>query len=210
MKNISILLSTTTGKKEFELPKLPYERHELEPYMSKETIDFHYEKHLNAYITNTNTMIKGTEFEDSSLEDIVKKSEGGLFNNSAQASNHNLFFMQFQPNNPAKEEPDGKIKELIDKTFGSFSKFKEEFKKAGVTLFGSGWVWLILNDKEELEILQTSNANTPIREGRFPILNLDVWEHSYYIDTRNDRGAYIENFWKIINWDFVNQTIASK
>ncbi|PXX98974.1 superoxide dismutase [Marinifilum breve] len=186
---------------EHKLPTLSYELGELEPYISKNTLEFHYGKHHQAYITNLNNLIKGTAFEDASMEDIVKHSEGGIFNNGAQVYNHTFYFEAFKPNGSA--EPNGKLKEAIEDTFGSFDNFKAEFSKAGATLFGSGWVWLVVDTGGKLSIMKTKNAGNPLRDGFKPILTMDVWEHAYYLDTQNARPKYIENFWNIINWELV-------
>ncbi|WP_321517025.1 superoxide dismutase [Marinifilum fragile] len=188
---------------EHKLPALPYELGELEPYISKKTLEFHYGKHHQAYITNLNNLIKGTAFEDASLEDIVKHSEGGIFNNGAQVYNHTFYFEAFKPN--AIAEPNGKLKAAIEASFGSFDNFKAEFSKAGATLFGSGWVWLVVDTAGKLAIVKTKNAGNPLRDGFTPILTMDVWEHAYYLDTQNARPKYIENFWNIINWELVEK-----
>ena len=155
-----------------------------------------------------NNLIAGTEFEKMCLEGIVIKSEGGIFNNAAQTYNHIFYFETFQPHNAAKVAPTGKIKELIDKSFGNFDAFKEAFAKAATTLFGSGWGWLVVDKDGKLEIMQTSNADTPLKHGKKPILTIDVWEHAYYLDTQIARPKYIENYCNIINWDVVNKRLA--
>ncbi|MCY1633042.1 MULTISPECIES: superoxide dismutase [Marinifilum] len=188
---------------EHKLPTLSYELGELEPYISKNTLEFHYGKHHQAYITNLNNLIKGTAFEDASMEDIVKHSEGGIFNNGAQVYNHTFYFEAFKPNGSV--EPNGKLKEAIEVSFGSFDNFKAEFSKAGATLFGSGWVWLVVDTAGKLAIMKTKNAGNPLRDGFKPILTMDVWEHAYYLDTQNARPKYIENFWNIINWELVEK-----
>ncbi|WP_282125374.1 superoxide dismutase [Marinifilum flexuosum] len=188
---------------EHKLPTLSYELGELEPYISKKTLEFHYGKHHQAYITNLNNLIKGTAFEDASMEDIVKHSEGGIFNNGAQVYNHTFYFEAFKPNGSV--EPNGKLKEAIEVSFGSFDNFKAEFSKAGATLFGSGWVWLVVDTAGKLAIMKTKNAGNPLRDGFKPILTMDVWEHAYYLDTQNARPKYIENFWNIINWELVEK-----
>lgn len=188
---------------EHKLPTLSYELGELEPYISKNTLEFHYGKHHQAYITNLNNLIKGTAFEDASMEDIVKHSEGGIFNNGAQVYNHTFYFEAFKPNGSV--EPNGKLKEAIEVSFGSFDNFKAEFSKAGATLFGSGWVWLVVDTAGKLAIMKTKNAGNPLRDGFKPILTMDVWEHAYYLDIQNARPKYIENFWNIINWELVEK-----
>ena len=185
----------------FELPKLPYDKSALEPHISKETLEYHHGKHHNAYVNNLNKMIKGTEFEGLSLEEIVKKSDGGIFNNAAQIWNHTFYFNGFSPDGGGK--PKGKLAEMIDERFGSFDKFVQEFNDLGASTFGSGWVWLVQNKAGNLELVNTFNAGNPLTDGYTPLLTCDVWEHAYYVDTRNDRGAYLKNFWNIVNWDFV-------
>lgn len=185
----------------FELPKLPYALNALEPHISKNTLEFHYGKHHQAYVNKLNGLIPGTEFENASLEDIVKKSEGGIFNNGAQIWNHTFYFMQFSPNGGG--EPQGKLAEAINQKFGSFENFKTEFNNASATLFGSGWAWLAKNADGTLEIVKESNAGNPLRNGLTPILTIDVWEHAYYLDYQNKRPDYIESFWKLIDWNVV-------
>lgn len=185
----------------FSLPKLPYAVDALEPYISEKTFEFHYGKHHQAYVNNLNKLVVGTEFENASLEDIVLKSDGGIFNNAAQVWNHTFYFMQFAGD--GCNEPKDKLKDAIDAKFGSFEAFKEVFSKAAATLFGSGWAWLVKNEAGELEIVQTSNAANPITEGKKPILTCDVWEHAYYIDKKNARPKYIEDFWKIMDWKVI-------
>lgn len=204
----SNIVNAKGDDKKFKLTPLPYAENALAPYISEKTIQYHYGKHLLGYITNTNNLKAGTEFDNMSLEDIVKKSSGGLFNNAAQAFNHIFYFEALQPHNASKMAPVGKTKELIDKNFGSFEAFKEKFTQAGSTLFGSGWVWLIVDKDGKLEIQQAANADTPIKDGKKPILTMDVWEHAYYLDTQNARPKYIENFWNIVNWDAVEKRIG--
>ncbi|HPR33145.1 MAG TPA: superoxide dismutase [Prolixibacteraceae bacterium] len=185
----------------FELPKLPYGPDALEPFISRKTLEFHHGKHHQAYVNNLNNLIAGTEFEHASLEEIVKKSTGGIFNNGAQVWNHTFYFEQFNPN--GCDEPRGELKDAIEKDFGSFESFKEQFSKAAATLFGSGWAWLVVSSDGKLEIVQTSNAGNPLTENKKPILTCDVWEHAYYIDKQNLRPKYIEDFWKIIDWKII-------
>lgn len=185
----------------FELPKLPYELAALEPHISEETLAFHYGKHHQAYVNNLNKLVVGTEHEGKTLEDIIKTADGGIFNNAAQIWNHTFYFNGFKPEGGG--EPRGPLADKINATFGSFTDFKEQFTKAAATLFGSGWAWLVKNNKGELEIVTTTNAGNPLTDGKTPLLTCDVWEHAYYIDVRNARPKYIENFWEIINWDFV-------
>ncbi|MCG6186664.1 superoxide dismutase [Maribellus maritimus] len=190
----------------FELPKLPYANDALEPFISEKTIEFHYGKHHQAYVNNVNNLVTGTEFENKSLEEIIKKAEGGIFNNGAQVWNHTFYFMQFSPE--GCKEPKDDLKAAIEAKFGSVENFTAEFSKAAATLFGSGWAWLVKGNGGELEILQTSNAGNPIRDGKKPILTCDVWEHAYYIDKKNLRPKYIEDFWKILDWKVISERFA--
>jgi superoxide dismutase, Fe-Mn family len=185
----------------FELPKLPYAPDALAPFISQETIDFHYGKHHQTYVTNLNGLIPGTEFENADLETIVRKAEGAIYNNAAQVWNHTFYFETFS--NEGRRVPVGPLEEEIDKTFGSFELFKDQFSKAALTLFGSGWAWLVKKDDRSLQIVQESNAGNPMKKGLQPILTCDVWEHAYYIDYRNRRADYIKFFWEIIDWDKV-------
>ncbi|ROL58150.1 superoxide dismutase [Bacteroidetes/Chlorobi group bacterium ChocPot_Mid] len=184
----------------FTLPELPFAKDSLKGIISEEAFDYHHGKHHAAYVNNLNNLIKGTDFEAMKLEEIIKKSEGGLFNNAAQHFNHDFFWKCLSPNGGGA--PSGKIGEEIIAAFGSFEQFKEQFSKAATTLFGSGWAWLAKNQDNKLEILQLSNAGTPMTLDKKPILTLDVWEHAYYIDYRNARPTFIEKFWDIVNWDF--------
>jgi Fe-Mn family superoxide dismutase len=186
----------------FKLPALPYAQDALEPYISRQTLEFHYGKHHQAYVTNVNNLIVGTEFEDATLEAIIKKAEGGIFNNAAQVFNHTFYFDQFSPK--PKEVPEGRLKAAIDVTFGSLDAFKEAFNKAATTLFGSGWAWLVKTADGKLAIVQTSNAGNPLRDGSTPLLTCDVWEHAYYLDKQNLRAAYIADFWKVLDWKIVD------
>lgn len=186
-----------------EMPKLPYQEDSLQPVISKETIEYHYGKHLQAYVNNLNTLIAGTEFEDKNLEEIIKTApEGGIFNNAGQVLNHMLYFLQFTPEQK-QTEPSGKLKEAIEKTFGSFEDFKKEFSATALGLFGSGWAWLSEDNEGKLYITKEANASIPLREGRKPLLCFDVWEHAYYIDYRNKRADYINGLWKIIDWKVI-------
>ncbi len=182
------------------LPDLPFAPDSLAPWMSAETFSFHHGKHHNAYVTNLNKLIEGTEFAASSLEDIVKKSEGGLFNNAAQHFNHSFFWNCLSPSGGA---PSGDLASKIDAKFGSFDAFQAEFTKAAATQFGSGWAWLVQKSDGSLAITATANAGCPVRDGDTPLLVVDVWEHAYYIDHRNARPAYLEGFWGHVNWEFV-------
>jgi Fe-Mn family superoxide dismutase len=185
----------------FTLPPLPYAIDALEPYISAKTLEFHHGKHHQAYVTNVNNLIVGTEFENANLETIIKKAEGGIFNNGAQVYNHTFYFEQFSPK--AATEPSGALKAAIEKSFGSFDAFKEAFSKAAATLFGSGWAWLVKDATGALSIVQTSNAGCPLRDGLTPLMTCDVWEHAYYLDKQNLRPKYIEDFWKILDWKVV-------
>lgn len=191
----------------FELPALPYAKDALAPHISAETIEYHYGKHHQTYVTNLNNLVPGTEFEGLSLEEIVKKSTGGIFNNAAQVWNHTFYWNGLSPNGGG--EPTGALADAINATFGSFEKFKEEFSKCAVTTFGSGWAWLVKNADGSLALVSTSNAGCPLTAGQTPILTCDVWEHAYYIDFRNLRPKYLEAFWALVNWDFANANFAA-
>ncbi|NGP52306.1 superoxide dismutase [Fe] [Thioalkalivibrio sp. XN8] len=183
------------------LPDLPYAMDALEPHISKETLEYHYGKHHKTYVDKLNPLIEGTEWADKSLEDIVRGSTGGVFNNAAQVWNHTFYWHCLAPNGGG--EPTGKLAEAINAAFGSFAAFKEQFSDKSVTLFGSGWAWLVKQPDGKLAIVQTSNAETPITGDSKPLLTCDVWEHAYYIDYRNARPKYLEAFWQLVNWDFV-------
>ena len=187
----------------YELIKLPYEANTLEPVISKETIGFHHGKHLNAYVNNLNGLIEGTKYEEMPLEEIVKTADGGVFNNACQILNHNLYFTQFRAPK-ADNKPMKKIGELIEKQFGSFDAFKEEFTKKGTTLFGSGWVWLSVDKDGKLQITQETNAGNPVQRGFRPLFTFDVWEHAYYIDYQNRRPDHLNALWQIVDWEVVN------
>jgi len=184
-----------------ELPKLPYALDALEPYISKRTLEYHYGKHHQAYVNNLNKLIPGTEFENKSLEDIIRKATGGMFNNGAQVWNHTFYWHCMKPRGGG--EPSGPFAVAIQKNFGAFGDFKEKFSTAAATLFGSGWAWLIKKSDGSLEIVQESNAGNPLKNGATPILTCDVWEHAYYLDKQNARPDYIADFWKLIDWDAV-------
>ncbi len=190
----------------FILPELPFDKDALQPHISAETLDYHYGKHHAAYVNNLNKLIEGTEFEGMPLDEIIKKSNGGIFNNSAQVFNHTFFWHCLSPDSGGT--PKGKIGEEINKAFGSFDEFKTKFSGAAATLFGAGWAWLVKNPDGSLEIVQKSNAGTPLTDGTKPILTLDVWEHAYYIDYRNARPKFIEHFWELINWDFAEKNLG--
>lgn len=191
----------------FELPALPYATDALEPHMSANTFSFHHAKHHNAYVVNLNKMIEGTDFADKSLEEIIKSSDGGVFNNAAQVWNHTFFWHSMKPQGGG--EPTGAIADKINADFGSYAEFKAAFAAAGATQFGSGWAWLVLSNGK-LEVRKTPNAETPLTEdGVTPLLTMDVWEHAYYLDFQNARPVYIETFLsELVNWDFVNQNFA--
>ena len=190
-----------------KLPELQFALDALQPYISKETLEFHYGKHHNAYVTNLNNLIPGTEFEDMQLEDIIKKAPaGGVFNNAAQVWNHSFYWNCLSPNGGG--EPTGKLMDAIEKSFGSFADFKEQFTKSAVTNFGSGWTWLVQNNDGSGEILNTSNAGTTLTSGKTALLTCDVWEHAYYVDYRNARPQYVEAFWNLVNWDFVDRNLG--
>ncbi len=186
----------------FELPKLPYALDALEPYISKKTLEFHYGKHHQAYVNNLNNLVKGTKFENAGLDTIVKESEGGIFNNGAQVWNHTFYFTAFSPQGAG--QPTGKLADTINKQFGTFTAFKDEFSKAAGSLFGSGWVWLVKDRDDTVKILQESNAGNPLRKGMLPILTCDVWEHAYYLDYQNKRPDYIQAFWNVIDWNIIS------
>jgi Fe-Mn family superoxide dismutase len=189
----------------FELPQLPYEMNALAPYIDQRTIEFHYGKHHKTYVDKLNGLVPGTEFENASLEDIIKKADGGIFNNGAQVWNHTFYWESLSPN--AGGQPTGKILDLLKDNFGSFDEFKDKFSTAAATLFGSGWAWLVKNAEGKLEIVQESNAGNPLRDGKTPILTCDVWEHAYYLDYQNKRPDYIEAFWKLVNWEKVAERL---
>jgi len=190
----------------FQLPALPYSKEALEPVISAKTIDFHYGKHHQAYVDNLNKLIPGTKHESQSLEEIIKTSEGGIFNNAAQVWNHTFYWESFKPGSNTK--PLIEIAELINRDFGSFDVFKEAFTNACLTLFGSGWVWLVLNKEGKLEITKEGNAATPLIRQQKALLTCDVWEHAYYLDYQNRRGDYVKAFWNLIDWEKINQRLV--
>jgi Fe-Mn family superoxide dismutase len=191
---------------EHTLPPLPYELNALEPHISKETLEYHYGKHHQTYVTNLNNLIKGTEYENASLEEIIKKSSGGIFNNAAQVWNHTFYWNGLKPNGGGT--PTGALADAIGAKWGSFDKFKEEFTKSGLSNFGSGWTWLVKKNDGSVDIVNTSNAATPLTTADKPLLTCDVWEHAYYIDYRNARAKYVESFWQLVNWDFAARNFA--
>ncbi len=184
----------------FTLPPLPYPLDALAPHISKETLEFHYGKHHQTYVTNLNNLIAGTEFESASLEDIVKKSSGGVFNNAAQVWNHTFYWNSLSPKGGGA--PTGALLDAINAKWGSVDAFKEAFNKSAAGNFGSGWTWLVKKSDGSVDIVNTSNAATPITTSDVPLLTCDVWEHAYYIDYRNARPKYLENFWNLVNWEF--------
>lgn len=190
-----------------ELPALPYAKDALAPHISEETLEYHYGKHHQTYVTKLNGLVSGTEFEGKSLEEIVRSSSGGIFNNAAQIWNHTFYWNCLSPNGGG--EPSGAIAEAVNSAYGSFEKFKEEFTNSAINNFGSSWTWLVKNADGSVAIVNTSNAATPlIEEGITPLLTVDLWEHAYYIDHRNARPAYMEAFWALVNWDFANANLG--
>lgn len=185
----------------YSQPELPYASDALEPVISKETIEYHYGKHEKAYIDNLNRLIKGSQYEDMELEEIIRNSDGALFNNASQAWNHIFYFFSFAPNTGG--EPSGELRKAIDRDFGSFDNFKKAFEDSGASLFGSGWVWLSTDEKGKLFITQGPNAQNPLKDGLTPLLTFDVWEHAYYIDYKNKRADYLHRLWDIVDWDVV-------
>jgi Fe-Mn family superoxide dismutase len=189
-----------------QLPPLPYAKDALSPHLSPETLEFHYGKHHAGYVTKLNGLLEGTPMAEKSLEEIVKTSNGAIFNNAAQIWNHTFYWNSLSPQGGG--EPKGAIADLINKNFGSFAAFKEKFTAAAVGQFGSGWAWLVKNKDGSLSIEQTGNAETPLTKGQTPLLTCDVWEHAYYIDYRNARPDYVNAFWKLVNWDFANKNLG--
>lgn len=194
----------------FELPKLPYQNDALEPHVSKKTVEFHHGKHHAAYVKNLNALIVNTQFEKMSLEEIVKNSDGAVFNNAAQVWNHTFYWNCLSPADKAKTKPSGKLMKAIERDFGGFDDFKESFTKQSVSLFGSGWTWLVSDEKGSLSIVRTENAKNPLAlEHVSPLMCCDVWEHAYYLDYQNLRPDYLNGFWHVINWDFVEKNYSS-
>ncbi|ANB54555.1 MULTISPECIES: superoxide dismutase [Fe] [Aeromonas] len=192
----------------FELPALPYAINALEPHISQETLEYHHGKHHNTYVVNLNNLVPGTEFEGKSLEEIIKTSNGGIFNNAAQIWNHTFYWHCLSPNGGG--EPTGALAEAINKAFGSFAEFKDAFTKSAIGNFGSSWTWLVKKADGSLAIVNTSNAGCPLTEaGTTPLLTVDLWEHAYYIDFRNLRPKYMETFWALVNWEFVTKNLAA-
>lgn len=197
----------------FSLPDLPYASNALEPHISEKTFSFHHGKHHNTYVVNLNKLIEGTEFENASLEDIIQATAGkadkaGIFNNAAQVWNHTFYWHSMSPNGGGA--PGGELADKINAAFGGLDGFKEAFKNAGATQFGSGWAWLVLNADGSLEVTKTPNAETPLTKGQTPLLTMDVWEHAYYLDFQNARPNYIDAFLdNLINWEFAAKNLAN-
>jgi superoxide dismutase, Fe-Mn family len=197
-------LSMATTHSAIALPELPYARNALEPHMSRETLDYHYGKHHKAYVDKVNSLVKGTDFEGASLEELVMQSSGPLFNNAAQVWNHNFFWKCLSPK---RQQPAKDLSTALDK-LGGLESFQSQFDTAASNLFGSGWTWLIKDSAGALKIVTTPDANNPLRDGQVALLTCDMWEHAYYIDHRNDRGAYLKDFWPLVNWDFVSANLG--
>ncbi|RUO37212.1 superoxide dismutase [Fe] [Aliidiomarina shirensis] len=191
----------------FELPALPYEKNALEPHISAETLEYHYGKHHQTYVDKLNGLVEGSEFAGKSLEEIVKTSSGGVFNNAAQIWNHTFYWHCLSPNGGG--EPTGALAEAINKKWGSFEKFKEAFTTSAVNNFGSSWTWLVKTKDGGVDIVNTSNAETPVTDESYvPVLTVDLWEHAYYIDYRNARPKYMEAFWSLVNWEFASKNFG--
>lgn len=190
----------------FTLPELPYAMDALSPHISKETLEYHYGKHHQAYVTNLNKLIVDSDFATMTLEQVIKKSSGGIFNNAAQVWNHTFYWHCLSPNGGS--EPTGKLADAIQLAFGSFAAFQEQFTQTAITTFGSGWAWLVQDEQGHLKIISTSNAATPMTQGLTALLTCDVWEHAYYIDYRNARPTYLNAFWQLVNWDFVASNLS--
>lgn len=191
----------------FELPALPYAKDALAPHISEETLEFHYGKHHNTYVVKLNGLVEGTDLENKTLEEIIMSSEGGVFNNAAQIWNHTFYWHCLSPNGGG--EPTGALADAINSTFGSFADFKAKFTEMAINNFGSSWTWLVKNSDGSLEIVNTSNAGTPMTNGQTAIMTVDLWEHAYYIDYRNARPNYMEAFWALVNWDFAAENFAA-
>ncbi len=186
-----------------QLPELPYSLDALEPHISKETLSYHHGKHHAGYVKKLNTAVENSEFSNKTLEQIIATAQGNIFNNAAQIWNHSFYWQCLSPDSTV--DLASEISQAIVRDFGSLEDFKKSFTDAATSLFGSGWTWLVLNQKGELEIVKTENADTPIRHGQVPLLTCDVWEHAYYLDYKNARPDYLQAFWKLVNWKFVNQ-----
>lgn len=190
----------------FELPELPYAMDALEPYISKETLEYHYGKHHQTYVNNLNNLVPGTVFENASLEEIIKLASGGVFNNAAQIWNHTFYWHSLSPNGGG--EPSDNLKQKLTEAFGSVEQFKERFNTVAKTTFGSCWAWLVKDSQGQLDVMGTSNADNPLTHGKTPLLTCDMWEHAYYIDYRNAKPKYLEAFWSIVNWDFIEKNLS--
>ncbi len=191
----------------FELPDLPYALNALAPHISQETLEYHHGKHHQAYVNKLNSLVPSTEFEGLSLEEIMLKAEQGpIYNNAAQIWNHTFYWHSMSPQGGG--QPSGEMASAIESNFGSFDTFKEKFTSAAINRFGSGWAWLVRNKDGSLDVENTLNADNPMNDGQTPLLTCDVWEHAYYIDTRNDRAKYVNNFWALVNWDFAAKNLA--
>lgn len=191
---------------EHKLPELPFPKEALSPHISAQTMDFHYGKHHKAYVTKLNELIKGSQFENMTLEETIKRSEGSIFNNAAQTWNHTFFWNCLSPKGGG--HPGGKLLDLINKKWGQFEKFKAEYSQSAIDHFGSGWTWLVLNQRGDLEILNTPNADNPLKHDLKALMTLDVWEHAYYLDYKNARVEFVRAFWNVVNWDFVSKNLA--
>ncbi|MCC8145552.1 MAG: superoxide dismutase [Bacteroidales bacterium] len=187
----------------FEAPVLPYANDALEPVISQKTIEFHWGKHVNAYLTNLNKQVEGTQFEDATLEEIVKKSEGGIYNNGAQVWNHIFYFNSFSAKRGTK--PSDELMNAINETFGDFESFKKEFDTQAGAIFGSGWMWLVKDENNKLSLIKASNADNPIRQNLMPVFVADVWEHAYYLDYQNRRPDHLSSLWDIVDWDIISK-----
>lgn len=190
----------------FELPKLPYEMNALEPHISRETLEYHYGKHHHTYLTNLNKLVEGTPEQNQSLEELIKTASGPIFNNAAQVWNHTFYWQSLSPN---QQQPTEALEQALSSAFGSLEQFKEQFTKVAIGTFGSGWAWLVKTPEGSLEIVSTSNAGNPLTDGKTPLLTCDVWEHAYYIDYRNARPVYLNAFWELVNWEFVDKNLHS-
>ncbi|OZG74114.1 superoxide dismutase [Hahella sp. CCB-MM4] len=190
----------------FELPELPYAKDALAPHISEETLEYHYGKHHKTYVDKLNGLVPGSEYEGKSLEDIIKTSSGPVFNNAAQIWNHTFYWHCLSPNGGGA--PTGAVADAINAAFGSFEEFKKQFTDRAINNFGSSWTWLVKNADGSLEIANTSNAGTPMTDGKTALLTVDLWEHAYYIDYRNARPAYMDAFWNLVNWDFVAKNLG--
>jgi len=198
----------TVFKTQHELPDLPYSMNALEPFMSRETLEYHYGKHHRGYVNKLNSLIAGTEFEDAGLEDIVKNASGAIFNNAAQVWNHSFFWRCIGPKQGG--HPPSELAIALQSAFGSVDAFKQAFRKSATEKFGSGWTWLIRTKDGQLAVRNTDDADNPLRSGDRPLLTCDVWEHAYYIDYRNDRTKYLDAFWNMVNWRFVAENLAGR